>query len=131
MTIDIIYLVELYKAGHHGSKTSSSSTLMAAIKPKRVCVCCCAGSSQYTSINDNRFPTQAFINNVAPYTDEIYVTTLCVDFNSGNFESMNGNVVFYSNNNEKVFVACSNNSLILRETDWFQVNRKMPTAWVE
>ena len=34
--------VELYKAGHHGSKTSSSNALLEVIKPKIVCVskCC-------------------------------------------------------------------------------------------
>ena len=32
--------VELYKAGHHGSKTSSTDTLMSVVRPKVVCVCC-------------------------------------------------------------------------------------------
>ena len=36
--------VALYKAGHHGSKTSSSAALLEVIKPDMVCVCCCAGS---------------------------------------------------------------------------------------
>ena len=72
--------VDLYKAGHHGSKTSSSETLMNVVQPKTVCVCCCAGSSEYTSTAENQFPTQVFINNISKWTDEIYVTTLCLDY---------------------------------------------------
>lgn len=40
--------VELFKAGHHGSKTSSNDVLLNIIKPKIVCVCCCGGSVEYT-----------------------------------------------------------------------------------
>lgn len=49
--------VVLYKAGHHGSKTSSSDALLSKIDPDIVCVCCCAGSSEYTSNTANQFPT--------------------------------------------------------------------------
>ena len=33
--------VDVYKAGHNGSKTSSSAKLLEVIQPKNVCVCCC------------------------------------------------------------------------------------------
>ena len=66
--------VELFKAGHHGSKTSSNDVLLSVIKPKIVCVCCCAGSVEYTQNLENTFPTQAFIDRVAKYTDRVYVT---------------------------------------------------------
>ena len=68
--------VLLYKAGHHGSKTSSSTALMNVIQPKIVCVCCCAGSPEYTSNDANQFPTQAFVDRVSPYTELVYLTTL-------------------------------------------------------
>lgn len=120
--------VELYKAGHHGSKTSSSETLMSVIKPKIICVCCCAGSSEYTTTNENQFPTQQFINNVAPYTFKVFVTTLCIDYKNGEFTSMNGNIVVYYDNGE-VKVSCSNNGTYLKDTEWFKANRTCPSEW--
>lgn len=119
--------VTLYKAGHHGSKTSSNSVLMEVIQPEIVCVCCCCGSSEYTDRNENQFPTQAFIDRVAPYTELVYVTTLCTDFDAGKFESMNGNISVTSG--DEVIVNCSNNNTILRDTAWFKSNRKCPDNW--
>lgn len=119
--------VELYKAGHHGSKTSSSSALLEVIEPKVVCVCCCAGSSEYTSKNENQFPTQAFIDRVSPYTSAIYVTTLCIDYKQNKYESFNGNIVIYSNlADTTINVSCSNNTTKLKDTDWFKENRTLP-----
>ena len=120
--------VMLYKAGHHGSKTSSTSALMSVIKPQIVCVCCCAGSSEYTSTDANQFPTQQFIDRVAPYTDKIYVTTLCIDYSKDQYTSMNGNILV-SIKNGKVTVEGSNSNKILKEWDWFKEHRTMPSAW--
>ena len=126
-----LHQVELYKAGHHGSKTSSSNTLLEVIQPKNVCVCCCAGSSEYTEVNKNQFPTQDFIDRIAPYTKQVFVTTLCLDYSgAGNFESMNGNVVFYCDNDATVVnVACSYCETVLKDTEWFKKNRIMPNNW--
>ena len=118
--------VDVYKAGHHGSKTSSSAVLMEKIQPKIVCVCCCAGSSEYTSKNENQFPTQEFVNNVTKYTKNIFVTTLCEDYKAGKFVSFNGNIVVCSSGTNDVVVSCSNNNTILPDTDWFKKNRKLP-----
>ena len=112
--------VELYKAGHHGSKTSSSNALLEVIKPKHVCVCCCAGSAEYTSVVDNQFPTQEFINRVAPYTTKIFVTTMCTDWENDEFVSMNGNIVVWTNKQGGVNVDCSNNEIVLKDTEWFK-----------
>ncbi len=117
--------VDLYKAGHHGSKTSSSETLMNVVQPKTVCVCCCAGSSEYTSTAENQFPTQVFINNVSKWTDEIYVTTLCLDYKNNQFCSFNGNIVYLSKD-EQYQVKCSNNNIKLKDSDWFKQNRTWP-----
>jgi len=122
--------VELYKAGHHGSKTSSSTQLLSKIRPKIVAVCCCAGSSEYTAVNDNQFPTQTFIDRIAPYTKAVYVTTLCVDYKKGSFQSFNGNIIVSANKADEVpSVACANNTTVLKDTDWFKNNRKMPAEW--
>lgn len=127
----LLHQVELYKAGHHGSKTSSTEELMNIIKPNIVCVCCCAGSSEYTSKNENQFPTQEFVNNVynANSQTKIYVTTLCIDYKANKYTSFNGNIVVCANSGAtETAVYCSNNTTELRETDWFKANRKLPTT---
>jgi len=121
--------VDLYKAGHHGSKTSSSETLMRVVQPKTVCVCCCAGSPEYTKTAENQFPTQIFINNVAKYTKEIYVTSLCIDYSKDEFTSFNGNIVYLCNDSG-YNVKCSNNNTILKESEWFKKNRTWPEEGV-
>ncbi|MBQ8284371.1 MAG: MBL fold metallo-hydrolase [Clostridia bacterium] len=118
----------LFKAGHHGSNTSSSSALLAEIQPDIVCVCCCCGSDEYTDDVANMFPSQDFVNRVAPYTDKIYVTTLVAAESTKKYQSMNGNIVVSSTGGE-VSVACSNNDLTFKETAWFQANRVMPEEW--
>jgi len=114
---------ELFKAGHHGSKTSSNECLLSVIQPKIVCVCCCAGSDEYTETKDNQFPTQAFIDRVSKYTDKIYVTTQIVDNDTHEYKSMNGNIVVLSQGGE-LSVNCSNNNTVLKDTEWFKENRR-------
>ncbi len=112
--------VEVYKAAHHGSYTANSTTILDVIKPKIICICCCAGSDEYTSNNLNMFPAQAFISRICKYTDQVYVTSLST--NEG-FTSMNGNINITSTIDQTI-VNCSNNNLILKETTWFKENRK-------
>jgi len=122
--------VELYKAGHHGSTTSSHDCLLSVIKPKIVVVCCCAGNDEYTSNTANQFPSQAFINRVAVYTDEVYVTSIGADGFTGSeeFASFNGTIVITSNK-KGIKITCSNNDTKLKDTEWFKNNREMPSAW--
>ncbi len=122
--------VALYKAGHHGSKTSSSEELMKVIQPETVCVCCCCGSSEYTKTEENQFPTQIFIDNVAPYTDAVYVTTISEDddYQNGIFSSMNGNIVIYCDSSG-LTVLCSASDKKLKDTEWFKAHRTTPSAW--
>lgn len=68
--------VELFKAGHHGSKTSSNDCLLSLIKPKMCIVSCCCGTNEYTAITNNQFPTQEFISRISKYTDNVYVTSI-------------------------------------------------------
>ncbi len=120
--------VTLYKAGHHGSKTSSSEAFLEVISPEIVCVCCCAGSSEYTKTDANQFPTQAFVDRVAAYTDRVYVTTLCLDYSAGSYRSMNGNIAVITDA-DGVRVVCSNDDRVLREWEWFRAHRTCPDAW--
>ena len=115
--------VELFKAGHHGSKTSSNDCLLSKIKPKICCVCCCAGCNEYTQDVDNIFPTQDFVNRIANYTDRVYVTSMLNDtetISQGKyvFESMNGNICI-SSNGDYIAIYASNNLIKLKDTTWF------------
>lgn len=135
--------VKLYKAGHHGSKTSSNDVLLDVIQPEICVVTCSAGSTQYAKIYlENTFPTQAFINRISKWTDKVYVTTYAtikengIDektglpkyTDTGEFFSLNGNIVVKSENG-KVEVNCSNNNTILKDSQWFLDNRTMPSYW--
>ena len=118
--------VELFKGGHHGSYTANTDTLLNVIKPKTICICCCAGSDEYTSNEDNMFPAQLAINRMAKWTDKIYVTTVVSD-NADGFTSMNGNINFSCVKGENYVVTGSNNNTILKETAWFKAKRTWPT----
>jgi beta-lactamase superfamily II metal-dependent hydrolase len=122
--------VELFKAGHHGSPTSSTAKLLEAIKPKHIAVCCCAGSPEYTENVANQFPSQAFIDRIAPYTRNVFVTTLCIDYKNAEFISMNGNIVFLVKDNT-LTVSCSASTLPLYQSEWFSTYRTCPDAWKE
>lgn len=121
--------VDVYKAGHHGSKTSSSEAFLTVIDPDIVCICCCAGSPEYTSTKSNQFPTQQFIDRIAEFTDAIYVTTICIDYEKAIFESMNGYIVVTSSKNNAVAVSCSASTSKLKDTEWFKTNRTTPNNW--
>lgn len=135
--------VTLFKAGHHGSNTSTTSRLLQVIKPQYIMVCCCAGNVQYTQNLANTFPYQETIDRIAPYTDNVYVTTMGIieldnpdaEWNSSTnrwrnkgFTSMNGNIVFNCVNGE-ISLSFSNNGLKLKDTEWFKKFRTYPEAW--
>ena len=118
--------VELFKGGHHGSYTANTDTLLDVIKPKTICICCCAGSNEYTDDIANMFPAQAAINRMAKHTDKIYVTTMVSD-ESPFYKSMNG-IITFSSDGKTYTVTGSNNSTILKDTEWFKSNRTWPSA---
>ena len=109
---------KLYKAGHHGSNTSSTPALLAKIQPEMVVISCCCGD-QYG------FPHQETINTIAPYTDKVYAPGA---ISGGNYIALNGNIVVASTQ-ENLTVNCTNNNTLLKDTTWFQQNRTTPTAW--
>lgn len=128
--------VKLFKGAHHGSYTANTTKLLDVIKPEYVCVCCCAGAIEYTQTKENTFPSQAFIDRIAPYTDKVYVTTKGIveydekknKYVDKGFESLNGNIVF-SCVNGLFEIKCSNVQDKLKDTEWFIQNRTMPAAW--
>lgn len=127
--------VELFKGAHHGSKTSSTDKLLNVIKPKNVAVCCCAGATEYTTNNDNTFPTQDFVNRISKHTENVYCTSICEDYKNSKFGSMNGNIVFYYDKTDadaakRLKLWCSNNMTKLKDTTWFAEHRTAKgTPW--
>ncbi len=138
--------VAMYKAGHHGSNTSSCEAFLEVIKPQLVVVPCVAGSVEYTDILANTFPTQGFINKIAKYTDKVYAQLTieleqvqCADTpsdtsddeyeNKGEPILLNGNIQVISDASKGVYVDCSNNNDLLKDTDWFKEYRTYPTYW--
>lgn len=109
--------VEVFKAGHHGSKTSSNDCLLSKITPSIVCVCACAGSTEYTANYNNIFPTQEFITRIAKYTDRVYCTSL-FDEKEKTFKSMNGNIII-SSNGLNIGLDATNNLIKLKDSEWF------------
>ena len=118
--------VELFKGGHHCSYTANSDKLLEVIKPKTVCICCCAGSTEYTSNPERTFPAQDAVNRIAKYTDKVYVTTVESDDDKG-YKSLNGTITFHCAVGKEYTVTGSNNSIILKETEWFKANRTWPS----
>lgn len=116
--------VYFYKAGHHGSSTSSCDEFLEVIRPKIVFVGCVAGSSEYSSTNEGQFPTKEFVDRISKYTDQIYVTTLCVDYKAGEIKPYNGDLVICYFKSEKSYsIICSDNNTIFKESQWFKENR--------
>lgn len=120
--------VDLYKAGHHGSNTSSTTTLLEVIKPKMVVIPCCANESGEGDTYG--FPHQEVINRISAFTDKVYaVATSDAEFvGAEELVGINGNIVVTSNETE-VTVDCSVSNLILKETAWFKARRETPLAW--
>ena len=119
---------DLFKAGHHGSYTASTDDLLDVVKPRMSVVTCVCGSTEYTSNKNNTFPSQNYIDRISEHTDQVYVTSLCNDYENGEYTSMNGNIIVSGNGND-VAVACSNNTTLLKDTEWFKNNRECPENW--
>ncbi|MDD5884758.1 MAG: MBL fold metallo-hydrolase [Erysipelotrichaceae bacterium] len=123
---------DLFKAGHHGSYTASGDALLDVIDPDLIVCCACAGNTEYASNLSHTFPAQEAIDRFAKHTDRVYVTTLGNPDDPSDkvtHSPMNGNVVVLYDGKGKENVTFSHNDLKLKDTVWFQKNRKCPTAW--
>lgn len=116
--------VFLFKAAHHGSKTSNTTTLLNVIKPKVVVCSCTAFYNEYKANPENVFPTaQAIKNFVAVGVEHFYVTSMVSDNKEG-YEAANGNIVVYANNSSDTpYVECSNSNEDFYNFDIFKANR--------
>lgn len=141
--------VELFKAGHHGSATSSTDILLQEIQPKVCVACCCAGSVEYTDYLPKTFPSEEFYNRISVYTDKIYATSTInrvvnqakptveytlngVKINITNFDNgsdlkaLHGNVTVVSSSDKDVYVSCTGEQAVLKDTAWF---REISSLW--
>ena len=57
--------VTLFKAGHHGSGTSTTEELLSVIKPTFIAITTVAGSTEYSHNLNNTFPYQETIDRIA------------------------------------------------------------------
>lgn len=62
--------IDVYKAGHHGSKTSSSELFLETISPDIAVISCGQGNSY-------GHPDQAAVDRIMKHTDKIYRTDIC------------------------------------------------------
>lgn len=127
--------VTLYKAGHHGSYTSSNEVLLDKIQPQIVCVCCVADNVLSGQPTQNSAPATSFLERVARYTDNVFATnvaTLKVEKNGYKtqigYEPLNGDIVFACTDG-KIKMYFSENDIKLKDTTWFRQNRTMPSDW--
>ena len=111
--------------------------MLSAIRPQYVCVCCVAGSVQYTQSSASTFPTQDFVNRIAAYTDNVYVTdkSETVLNSYGRREDvfckpLNGDIVFACTDG-KVSMYFSASNRKLKDSEWFGEYRTLPTQWSE
>ena len=133
--------VDLFKAGHHGSKTSSNDCLLDIIQPQICVVSCCCGTDEYTGNTDNQFPTQAFIDRISKWTDAVYVTSTYESYeiittsdsnkktgvtvgnqyvHTSGWKPMNGNICVSIGTENQIGLSFSNNSTKLKDSDWIK-----------
>lgn len=117
--------VYFYKAGHHGSNTSSCEEFLEVISPEVVFVGCVAGSPEYSDNPDVHFPSLEFCKEIAKYTDQVYVPSVSLDYKAGVTEKLNGDLVIcYFKDSNSYAVLCSNNNTLLKDTSWYAEYRK-------
>lgn len=113
--------VDLFKAGHHGSDTSSNDVLLDVIKPKTVFIPCCAGA-----VHD--FPHQETIDRISKYTEKVYMPLYALE--SDGVGIYNGMVCFHYDEKGNEKVTCEGEKTYLKDCAWFQENRQMPLSWL-
>lgn len=125
----------LYKAGHHGSLTSSNDVLLQKIRPQIICMCCVADNAVNGQPTENSAPATSFVKRVALYTDRVYATNVAKlqqqedgSYVQVGYEALNGDIVFACTDG-KISMYFSHNDIKLKDTDWFKQNRTMPVSW--
>ena len=105
--------VDVYKAGHHGSNTASSTALLNAITPDTVIM-----SLDFPDDDDGEngygIPPQEALDRLFGYTDNLYAT------------GVNGTIVIVSNGTTYT-VTGSENSVLFKDSTWFSTHRVYPS----
>lgn len=105
--------VDIYKAGHHGSKTANSQVFLDAITPDTIII----SVDFYDDKDDeNRYyiPQQEAIDRLFGMTDDIYTT------------GTNGHIVITSNGTTYIIVG-EENTILFKDSTWFAEHREYPT----
>jgi len=110
---DFLGQIDVYKAGHHGSKTASSEALLSVIQPTDIIL-----SVDFPDDDDGEngygIPQQESLDRLFGYTDNIYAT------------GVNGHIVLVSNGTTYTITG-SINSVLLKDSVWFSEHRVYPT----
>ena len=116
--------VKFFKAGHHGSYTASTSVLLDQITPEMCAVSCVAGTEEYTYNTDRQFPSQSFIDRIAPHTSKVFITSMTEykadRYPENNRVDMNGNIVCAADSSGNVTMTGSASSISLKDTGWMK-----------
>lgn len=123
--------VYLFKAGHHGSETSSSSALLSEIKPEVVVVTAAAFTKEYTKDTDVMFPSKACIDNLALYNvKHLYVSRMLSKdgekFSQQETVPANGHIVVKADS-KGTYVECSHSNDDFYNFDIFKQYRSWTT----
>ncbi len=106
--------VDVYKAGHHGSNTASSTALLDVINPDTIIL-----SVYFPEDDDGEngygIPQQDSLDRLFGYTSDIYAT------------GVNGNIVITSNGTT-YSISGSINDTLFKDSVWFSTHRTFPTS---
>ena len=117
---DTLKDIYLFKAGHHGSYSSTSTSLLSLTSPEVVVCTCVAFTDEYTDDPNNMFPSVQMINNmIAADVKHFYVTQMASS-NEAGWEAANGNIVCYANASGKG-IKGSNSSADFFDTTIFPI----------
>ncbi len=105
--------VDVFKAGHHGSKTANSATLLDVILPTDIILS--VHFPEDDGENQYYIPQQEALDRMFLYTDNLYAT------------GTNGHIVIESNGTTYTITG-SLNSTLLKDTDWFSTYRTYPVG---
>ena len=105
--------VDVYKAGHHGSKTANSQVFLDAIMPDTIII---SVDLYDDDDNENRYgiPQQEAIDRLFGVTDDIYVTGTM------------GHIVVTSDGTNYTIVG-EENTILFKDSEWFLAHRTYPT----
>ena len=104
--------VDVYKAGHHGSKTASSQSLLEVITPNDIIL-----GVYFPEDDDGEngygIPQQESLDRMFAFTDNIYAT------------GVSGTIIITSNGTTYSIVG-ENNTTLFKDSQWFADHRIYP-----